>query len=118
MFFKCANHAPADVPGHGHSHGPQTVRKDKKFFTVDIHCHIHVHKADAMLESLPKLYGGAVDNNPLTVAINEDLQKSLHAKLTEPAERLKDMDAQGVDVQAVSPSRSVCRLGHVAAARC
>ena len=99
IFFNCLNNGLTD--DHGHA---QTVRNGKKFFTIDIHCHIHVHKADDMLTSLPELYGGAVDNNPLTVSINEGLQKKLHSKLTEPEERLKDMDKQGVDVQAVSPS--------------
>ena len=74
IFFNCANNGLTD--DHGHS---QTVRNGNKFFTVDIHCHIHVHKADDMLTSLPELYGGAVDNNPLTVSINEGLQKTLHS---------------------------------------
>jgi aminocarboxymuconate-semialdehyde decarboxylase len=99
MFFKCANHAPAD--DHGHA---QTVQNGNKFFTVDIHCHIHVHKADDMLASLPDLYGGAVDNNPLTVSINKELQTTLRPKLTDPAVRLQDMDKQGIDVQAISTS--------------
>lgn len=57
-----------------------------------------------MLTSLPNLYGGTVDNNPLTVAINDALQTSLRTKLSDADERLKDMDAQGIDVQAISPA--------------
>ncbi len=112
MFYKCVNHAPSD--DHGHA---QAVRNGNKFFTVDIHSHIHVHKADDMLASLPELdadqrtatkdadqYGGPVDNNPVTIAINKELQTTLRPKLTDPEERIIDMDKQGVDVQAISPS--------------
>ena len=108
MFFKC------QAPGHVHhnqaAHAPaghaQTVSDGKKHFTVDIHCHLHVAEADEMLKSLsPKDTGRTmVDTNPITAEINKKQQTTIWPQLTDADVRLKDMDAQGVDVQAVSPS--------------
>ncbi|MDH5748155.1 MAG: amidohydrolase [Rhodospirillales bacterium] len=101
MLFKCANHAPAS--DHGHA---TTVNQGKKHFTVDIHCHVHVPEADKMLqEIMPEATGRAsVDSNPLTAEINSKQQKTIFPQLTEPEVRLKDMDRQGIDVQAISPA--------------
>ena len=103
MLFKCAHHAPAT--GHGHSHA-RTVKRDKKHITVDIHCHVHVPEADKMvagemtLKDLPAAYFAS----DLTRKLNVQQNKQLMPKLTKPALRLADMDASGVDVQAISPS--------------
>ena len=104
MLFTCGDHphhAPAD--DHGHKH---VVRNGNKHFTVDIHCHVHVPEADAMLKNAEaadqrNLY---VDTNKTTSEINAALHKQIIGKLTDPAERLKDMDATGIDVQAISPA--------------
>ena len=100
MFFKCANHAPADQ-----AQG-QTVSRNNKHFTVDIHCHIQVPEADAMLKQLVPDDTGRkmIDTNPITAEINAAQQETIWPKLTEPEIRLKDMDAQGIDVQAISTS--------------
>ncbi len=102
MFFKCAHHAPADQ-SHGHT---ETVVRNNKHFTVDIHCHIHVPEADKMLQALSPDDSGRkmVDTNPITKEINTALQTTIMPKLTDPEVRLKDMDAQGIDVQAISTS--------------
>lgn len=101
MLFTCAHHAPADTGGHAY-----TARKGKKHFTVDIHCHIHVPAADARLAELasPDATKSNVDSNPLTVEINRTQQQAILPKLTDPEERIRDMDASGIDVQAVSSS--------------
>jgi aminocarboxymuconate-semialdehyde decarboxylase len=100
MFFKCANHAPADQ-ARGH-----TISRNNKHFTVDIHCHIQVPEADAMLKQLVPDDTGRkmIDTNPITAEINAAQQETIWPKLTEPEIRLKDMDAQGIDVQAISTS--------------
>jgi aminocarboxymuconate-semialdehyde decarboxylase len=100
MFFKCSNHAPADQ-----AHG-KTVVKNNKHFTVDIHCHVQVPEADKMLQQLVPNDTGRkmVDTNPITAEINSNLQNTILPKLTDPEIRLKDMDAQGIDVQAISTS--------------
>ena len=103
MFFKCTHQAPAE---EGKSARAQTVVRDHKHFTVDIHCHIHVPEADKMLRALAPDDSGRkmIDSNPLTRKINTALQESITPKLTDPEIRLQDMDAQGIDVQAISTS--------------
>ena len=101
MFFKCATHAPAS--DHGHA---QTVSRGKKHFTVDIHCHVHVPDADAMLANASaadqgKTYGEAIE---LTGEINRRQHQTILPKLTDAEVRIADMDAIGIDVQAISPS--------------
>jgi aminocarboxymuconate-semialdehyde decarboxylase len=104
MLFTCGDHPHrAPAADHGHKH---VVRNGNKHFTVDIHCHVHVPEADAMLKDAQaadqrNLY---VDTNKTTSEINAALHKQILGKLTDPAERLKDMDATGIDVQAISPA--------------
>ena len=59
-----------------------------------------------MLKTLSPDYTGRsmVDTNPLTTKINKEQQASILPQLTDPEIRLRDMDQQGIDVQAVSPS--------------
>jgi aminocarboxymuconate-semialdehyde decarboxylase len=106
MLFRCAPHAPhAPATGHGHGHAA-TVGDGKKHFTVDIHCHIHVPEADALLNDLapPDSGATAVDAGDLTFRINREQHATILPMLTDPAVRIADMDRQGVDVQAISPS--------------
>jgi aminocarboxymuconate-semialdehyde decarboxylase len=109
MLFTCtdhthhhgAHHAPAGDTGHH-----RAVTDGKKHFTVDIHCHLHVPEADAMLKDAEaadqrNLY---VDTNPLTSEINAKQHQTILSKLTDPSARIADMDAAGIDVQAISPA--------------
>jgi len=101
MLFKCAHHAPAADRGHA-----QTVRKDRKHVTVDIHCHVHVPECDAMvdgkwtIEQMPMIHFAS----ELTRKLNVEQNEMLMPKLTDPQLRIADMDASGVDIQAISPS--------------
>jgi len=101
MLYKCVHHAPANEQGHAH---PGT--RQVKHLTVDIHCHVHVLEADNMISTLPEgeRPNLPIDSNPVTAAINRDLKQALLPKLTDPGARIVDMDVQGVDIQALSPS--------------
>ena len=110
MFFKCppfghAHHSPATLAPADEGHS-QHISNGKKHFTVDIHCHIHVPAADQMLKNLSPGETGRsmVDTNLLTTEINNKQQEDILPQLTDPAVRLRDMDSQGIDVQAISPS--------------
>lgn len=100
MLFQCTTHAAAD-----HRRG-KTVSDGKKFFTVDVHCHVHVQEAANLISELsgPSLVGNVVDSNPLTAEINRKQNETIYPKLTDPAVRIADMDKQGIDIQAISPS--------------
>ncbi len=128
MLFTCsprpAQRAAAHGPATDHGHSVP-VTNGKKSLTVDIHCHIHVPAADAMLADLPpenqaRAYGQA---STLTDEVNHRLHEKILPKLTDAETRIVDMDASGIDIQAISPSpfyynyaypddftRSTCKL--------
>jgi aminocarboxymuconate-semialdehyde decarboxylase len=103
MLFTCDSHAHRHAPAGDRG---TTVSSGKKHFTVDIHCHVHVPEADAMLKDAraadqKNLY---VDTNEVTAEINRKQHQDILDKLTDPAVRIADMDASGIDVQAISPA--------------
>jgi aminocarboxymuconate-semialdehyde decarboxylase len=112
MLYKCGHTAHAPATDFGQA--PGAAKGDTSFFTVDLHCHLHVAEADAMLEGVSP--SGPQDmigsTNQLTADINRRQQQTILTKLTDPAERIADMDATGVDVQAVSPAPSHYYYGY------
>jgi aminocarboxymuconate-semialdehyde decarboxylase len=106
MLFKCghnhthdANHSPSDASS-GH-----TVKVEKLGVrTVDIHCHLHVPEADALVKGVFDL-----ENEPLLWFSNDETRKfqmahgqNIMPQATDSALRIAEMDATGVDVQAIS----------------
>ncbi|MEU2544319.1 amidohydrolase family protein [Streptomyces roseolus] len=101
--------------------------------TVDVHAHVLLPEVDALVADLPgHAEARALDarrNGPDALAVNGPMVRDRVAALTDPAVRLARMDAQGVDLQLVSPSPShyhywtdedtaekVCRLANEATA--
>ena len=104
-FHRCAPFRPAPhAPATDHSHAV-TTSHGGKHLTVDIHCHMLVPAAVEIAKSVPGAQGSTPpDDNPLTLEINRKQDADVRAALTGTAERLASMDADGIDIQAISPS--------------
>ncbi|MFC7304636.1 amidohydrolase family protein [Streptomyces monticola] len=78
--------------------------------TVDVHAHVLLPEVDALVAGLPgHAEAGQLDarrNGPAALAVNGPMVGERIPRLTDPAVRLAAMDAQGVDIQLVSPSPS------------
>jgi len=101
MFTLCC------MPSAGsHSTARAKRARNRKTFTVDIHCHISTPECEPLVKDL-----FSVEKEPFlffttseTREINQRLFASMAVKMTSPEERLKDMDRMGIDIQAISPS--------------
>ncbi|WP_280900668.1 MULTISPECIES: amidohydrolase family protein [unclassified Streptomyces] len=78
--------------------------------TVDVHAHVLLPDVEALVADLPGLaQAKALDarrNGPAALAVNGPMVRERVPRMTDPALRLAAMDAQGVEVQLVSPSPS------------
>ncbi|WP_078915214.1 amidohydrolase family protein [Streptomyces sp. NRRL S-474] len=78
--------------------------------TVDVHAHLLLPEVEALVADLPGLAEAkALDarrNGPAAQAVSGPMVAERIPRLTDVAVRLAAMDAQGVDVQLVSPSPS------------
>jgi aminocarboxymuconate-semialdehyde decarboxylase len=78
--------------------------------TVDVHAHVLIPEVEALVAGLPGLAEArALDarrNGPAALAVSGPMVAERIPRLTDVAVRLAAMDAQGVDVQLVSPSPS------------
>jgi aminocarboxymuconate-semialdehyde decarboxylase len=76
--------------------------------TIDMHCHLLTAAVDRLAAGHPRRPQAdrPVDaDEAASAAHNRELARTVYApKLTDLNERLADMDAMGVDIQAVSPS--------------
>jgi len=95
--------APAEVRAE-----PGRAMSNRKALTVDVHCHLltleveklvsSCHEKQAEAAAQLRMYGAE------SVEHNRTLFASLMPQLTDISERLRRMDAMGVDVQVISPS--------------
>ncbi|MDN0200681.1 amidohydrolase family protein [Streptomyces sp. S.PNR 29] len=78
--------------------------------TVDVHAHVLLPEVDALVADLPGLARArALDarrNGPAALAVSGPMVRERAPRMTDVRLRLATMDAQGVDVQLVSPSPS------------
>ncbi|MGW0855900.1 amidohydrolase family protein [Streptomyces sp. NPDC002690] len=78
--------------------------------TVDVHAHVLLPEVEALVAGLPGLAEAkeldARRNGPEALAVSGPMVGARIPKLTDVSVRLAAMDAQGVDVQLVSPSPS------------
>ncbi|MGW0132721.1 amidohydrolase family protein [Streptomyces sp. NPDC003299] len=77
---------------------------------IDVHAHVLLPEVEALVAGLPGLAEAkALDarrNGPAALAVSGPMVRERIPQLTDPTVRLAAMDAQGVDVQLVSPSPS------------
>ncbi|MFI7299566.1 amidohydrolase family protein [Streptomyces sp. NPDC050121] len=78
--------------------------------TVDVHAHVLLPEVDALVADLPGLAEArALDarrNGPAALAVSGPMVRERAPRMIDVTTRLDAMDAQGVDVQLVSPSPS------------
>ncbi|MFF5898681.1 amidohydrolase family protein [Streptomyces argenteolus] len=78
--------------------------------TVDVHAHVLLPEIEALVSGLPGLAAAreldARRNGPDALAVSGPMVRERIPRMTDVAVRLAAMDAQGVDVQLVSPSPS------------
>ncbi|MGX1267599.1 amidohydrolase family protein [Streptomyces phaeoluteigriseus] len=78
--------------------------------TIDVHAHILLPEVEALVDGRPGLADArALDarrNGPAALAVNGPMVRERIRVMTDVTARLAAMDAQGVDVQLVSPSPS------------
>ncbi|MBC2905479.1 amidohydrolase family protein [Streptomyces cupreus] len=78
--------------------------------TVDVHAHVLLPEVDALVADLPgHAEAKALDtrrNGPASLAVSGPMVAARIPRLTDVGARLAAMDAQGVDIQLVSPSPS------------
>ncbi len=101
MLFTCL---PPGAPIEGRFPGPPRPRG--KHFTVDIHCHVHTPAADAMVAGVFTAERDATMRfaNERTREVQRQQAERTQIQLTSVEKRLADMDAMGIEIQAISPA--------------
>ena len=72
-------------------------------FTVDIHCHVFTPEAEEIVRQAGEAGADlkATFSSDATREVNRRQRDTIRGKLTSVAERLADMDAMGIDIQAI-----------------
>jgi aminocarboxymuconate-semialdehyde decarboxylase len=97
------------APEEPHARVGGTVRGRRRTLTVDLHCHALTVAVEALVAERPQklaereLQLRAQGRESLDYTVNVML-KAAYPKLTDLQQRLRDMDAMGVDVQLLSPA--------------
>lgn len=89
----------------GHQRKPIPVSARGRELVVDIHCHLGIPAADALVRAAlpgppPALPFTSEDSNRVNAAMFADIGQTLNGV----EQRLADMDRLGIDVQAISPN--------------
>jgi len=99
---------PESQPAHSGGSGA-VVRKRGRSLTVDVHCHAFVPEVEALVrDRAEKLAEPDLQRRAMGAASAHynasTMLPAAFPKLTSVEQRLRDMDAMGVDVQVVSPT--------------
>jgi aminocarboxymuconate-semialdehyde decarboxylase len=98
--YSCGPH------GQGGGSGGRVVRRNGRSKVIDIHCHLAIPAADALMRphQNPAAISIASFSSPASDAVNREQFAKIGKKLASIDEHIGDMDAMGVDIQAISPS--------------
>lgn len=88
----------------GHARRPIPVTARGRHLVVDIHCHLNIAAADALIRAGVPEAPNPLPVSPLSGEVNARLFAAIGPKLNNIDLRIVEMDALGVDVQAISPS--------------
>lgn len=89
----------------GHDRKSIPVSQRGKHLVVDIHCHLNVASAEAIIRAeIPNPPNPMAFMSPASMKVNGAMFGEIGKKLNGVDERIADMDRLGVDVQAISPS--------------
>ncbi len=98
--YSCGAHGDG-----GGSHG-RVVKRNGRHTVIDIHCHLAIPAADGMMR--PHQNPAAISINSFSSPASDEVNRRQFAqmgkKLASIDEHIADMDATGVDIQAISPS--------------
>src|SRR5690348_17303816 len=82
---------------------PLRLHRNGKTRVIDIHCHLNIPAADALLRPhATPASAMAQFSSPQSDAVNGQLFARIGPKLNSIETHLVDMDASGVDIQAIS----------------
>jgi len=100
MLYTCSPARAAHATLKAKRRGPGRARTT----TVDIHCHVHTPEADTLVKHVfhPESDSLTRFANAATREVNRRQGETIRTKLTSVAQRLKDMDKAGIDIQAIS----------------
>lgn len=89
----------------GHELKPVPVEQRGKHLVVDIHAHLNVASADAMIRAeIPNPPNPMAFMSPASMKVSGAMFGEIGKKLNGVDDRIADMDRLGVDMQAISPS--------------
>lgn len=103
-----APRSPEPHPGRAGGSGA-VVRKRGRSLTVDVHCHAFVPEVETLVKDRPeKRAEPQIQRGVMGAASAEynatTMLPAAFPKLTSVEQRMRDMDAMGVDIQVVSPT--------------
>lgn len=88
----------------GVDHHPIVLAARERSLVVDIHAHLGVPEADAMVREAGQWTPPMPFTEPATEQVNGKLFAAIGHRLCGTAQRIEDMDAAGIDVQVISPN--------------
>lgn len=92
----------ASPAGHTDS-APLPVKHGGTAKVIDIHAHLSTPATDSLLQAHAPRSPGMGFSSPESDAVNRELFARIGRKLVSLDERLTEMDAMGIDIQAISP---------------